>query len=65
MEKVKEIIFNNWEGYGIFPEWWELPVYHKLWLAPVLFIQALSALPAFMIREHREEKKRYFDNKRE
>ena len=59
MKLIKEIISNNWIGDGIFPEWWDLSMYHKLWLAPVLLIQTLFAIPAFIVREHREEKKRY------
>lgn len=61
---IKEIVKNNWNGDGIFPEWWDLPFYHKLWLAPFLFIQTLIAIPTFIIRELQAEKKRYLQDKK-
>jgi hypothetical protein len=61
MNTIKEIIKNNWGGEGIFPEWWDLPFYHKIWLAPFLFIQALIAIPAFIISEYRKEKNNYLN----
>lgn len=63
MKTVKEIITNNWHGDGIFPEWWDLPIYNKLWLAPFLFIQTLIAIPAFIFRELKREKQNYLKNK--
>jgi len=65
MKLVREIISSNWIGAGIFPEWWDLPMYHKLWLAPFLLIQTLIAIPALIIGEHIEAKKRYLQSTRD
>lgn len=60
---IKEIIVNNWHGDGIFPEWWDLPVYHKLWLAPFIFVQTMIALPCFLFKEYRKAKHDYLNHK--
>lgn len=62
-ETIKEIITNNWKGEGIFPEWWDLPFYHKLWLAPFFLIQTPIAMFAFIFRELRKSKRDYLDSK--
>jgi len=60
---IKEILTNNWGGDGIFPEWWDLPVYHKLWLMPVLLLQTPIAIFVFLFKELRREKEDYLKRK--